>query len=158
MTVAGSESVTSLVRDLQADLGFTFNPVSLERLEAVVTRDLNLGAIMARDHPLAKMPRLSLGDCLAYPVAWPSQGLSLRSILDNAIPVAPTVLVVLHIVIEHKSIRFRDQPKESAPGYERRLQNDATHFTAASSTNPRPRSASSLRGQKGRGVGLWSRH
>ena len=84
VTVAGSESVTSLVRDLQADLGFTFNPVSLEGLEAVATRDLHLGAIMAVDHPLAKMPRLSLADCLSYPLAWPSQGLSLRSILDNA--------------------------------------------------------------------------
>ena len=84
VTVAGSDSVTALVRDLQADLGFTFNPVSLESLEAVAARDLHLGAIMARDHPLAKMSRLSLTDCLAYPVAWPSQGLSLRGILDNA--------------------------------------------------------------------------
>ena len=40
---------------------------------------------MAPGHPLAKAQKLSLAECLAYPVAWPSRGLSLRAILDRAL-------------------------------------------------------------------------
>ena len=90
VTVAGSDAVTALVRDMQADLGFTFNPASLEGLEAVATSDLQLGAIMAPDHVLAKAKRLSLAECLGHPLAWPSQGLSLRAILDS-VPAARKV-------------------------------------------------------------------
>lgn len=90
VTVAGSDAVTALVRDMQADLGFTFNPTSLDGLDAVATRDLHLGAIMAPGHELAKARQLSLADCLGHPVAWPSPGLSLRAILDS-IPAARKV-------------------------------------------------------------------
>ena len=87
VTVAGSEAVTGLVREHQADLGFTFNPSSLEGLEALASLDLHLGAVLAPDHPLAGAKRLSLAECAAYPLAWPSKGLSLRAILDS-LPVA----------------------------------------------------------------------
>lgn len=87
VTVAGSEAVTQLVREHQAELGFTFNPSSLDGLEALASRDLDLGAIMAPDHPLASAKKLSLADCAAHPLAWPSPGLSLRAILDS-IPAA----------------------------------------------------------------------
>ena len=84
VTVAGSDAVTAIVREHQADLGFTFNPTSLEGLEAVASSDLHLGAIMAPAHPLARAQRLSLADCADFPLAWPSPGLSLRAILDSA--------------------------------------------------------------------------
>lgn len=87
VTVAGSDAVTQLVREHQAELGFTFNPSSLDGLEALASRDLDLGAIMAPDHPLARAKKLSLADCAAHPLAWPSPGLSLRAILDS-IPAA----------------------------------------------------------------------
>ena len=87
VTVAGSEAVTQLVREHQAELGFTFNPSSLDGLEVLASRDLDLGAIMAPDHPLASAKKLSLADCAAHPLAWPSPGLSLRAILDS-IPAA----------------------------------------------------------------------
>lgn len=90
VTVAGSDAVTSLVRDLQADLGFTFNPTSLEGLESVAGRDLQLGATMSPLHPLANARRLSLAECAGHPLAWPSQGLSLRAILDT-VPAARRV-------------------------------------------------------------------
>ena len=86
VSVAGSDAVTELVRDHQADVGFTFNPTSLERLEAVAAHDMRIGAIVSPSHPLAKSKRLMLADCLAYPVAWPSRGLSLRAVL-NRLPV-----------------------------------------------------------------------
>lgn len=83
VTVTGSDAVTAIVRDHQADIGFTFNPTSLESLEAVAARDLRLGAIMAPDHPLGRHEKLTLSECLSHPVAWPSRGLSLRAILDS---------------------------------------------------------------------------
>jgi DNA-binding transcriptional LysR family regulator len=85
VTVAGSDAVTELVRQHDADIGFTFNPVSLEGLAVEYTRDMQLGAIMAPAHPLAKATKLTLAECLAHPVAWPSRGLSLRAILDRAL-------------------------------------------------------------------------
>jgi DNA-binding transcriptional LysR family regulator len=87
VTVAGSEAVTQLVREHQAELAFTFNPSSLDGLEALASRDLDLGAIMAPGHPLAKARKLSLAECADHPLAWPSAGLSLRGILDS-IPAA----------------------------------------------------------------------
>jgi DNA-binding transcriptional LysR family regulator len=84
VTVAGSEAVTELVRDHHADVGFTFNPTSLEGLDVVAARDIQLGAIMAPDHPLAKAKSLTLAQCHEHRVAWPSRGLSLRALLDRA--------------------------------------------------------------------------
>jgi DNA-binding transcriptional LysR family regulator len=83
VTVAGSDAVTGLVRDVHADLGFTFNPSSLEGLEAIAIRDMHLGAVMAPSHPLAGAKNLTLAQCLAHPIAWPSPGLSLRAALDK---------------------------------------------------------------------------
>lgn len=83
VTVAGSEAVTALLREHQADLGFTFNPSSLEGLVALASSDLHLGAVMAPEHPLAKAKKLALADCMGHPLAWPSPGLSLRAILDS---------------------------------------------------------------------------
>lgn len=84
ISVAGSEAVTELVRDHAADVGITFNPTSLERLEAVYTRDYRVGAIMAPGHRLARRKSLSLKDCEGERLAWPSRGLSLRALLDRA--------------------------------------------------------------------------
>lgn len=88
--VAGSELATDLVREHQADLAFTFNPRSLDGLEALAARDFHLGAVMSPDHPLAREARVSLADCAAFPLAWPSIGLSLRAILDS-VPAARKV-------------------------------------------------------------------
>lgn len=83
VTVAGSEAVTALVRDHQADLGFTFNPSSLDGLVTLASWDLHLGAVMSPRHALAKAGKLALADCMGHPLAWPSRGLSLRTILDS---------------------------------------------------------------------------
>ena len=90
VTVAGSEAVTDMLREHQADLGFTFNPSSLEGLVALASSDLHLGAVMSPQHPLAKAGKLALADCLGHSLAWPSRGLSLRAILDS-VPAARQV-------------------------------------------------------------------
>ena len=83
VTVAGSDAVTELVRGHAADIGFTFNPTTLEGLQVEMSRDLPLGAVMSPRHPLAKAKSLTLLQCLEHPVAWPAKGLSLRAILDR---------------------------------------------------------------------------
>jgi DNA-binding transcriptional LysR family regulator len=84
ITVAGSDAVTELVREHHADVGFTFNPTSLEGLDVVTVRDMQLGAVMAPEHALARARSLTLAQCLQHRVAWPSRGLSLRALLDRA--------------------------------------------------------------------------
>lgn len=84
VTITGSDAVTELVRSHAADVGLTFNPAALDGLDAVITRDFEIGAIMAPDHPLASAASLSLGECLQHRVAWPAKGLSLRLVLDRA--------------------------------------------------------------------------
>lgn len=84
ITVAGSDAVTELVRDHAADVGFTFNQSALEGLAVDVVCELAVGAVMTPRHPLAKAKKLTLSECAAYPLAWPTRGLSLRAILDRA--------------------------------------------------------------------------
>ncbi len=83
VTVAGSDAVTDLVRSHDADIGFTFNPATLEGLDVRFVKEMEIGAVMRRDHPLARERKLLLAHCLDYPVAWPARGLSLRAILDK---------------------------------------------------------------------------
>lgn len=92
VTVGGADAVTDLVRSHDADIGFTFNPLTLEGLDVRLVRELQVGAVMRRDHPLARERKLLFAHCLAYPVAWPARGLSIRAILDKlqaAAKVAP---------------------------------------------------------------------
>jgi DNA-binding transcriptional LysR family regulator len=85
VAVAGSEAVAGLVREGEADVGFTFNPSSLAGLLKVYERDMPIGALVSPSHPLARRRRLSLAECLKYPVALPAPGLSLRTILDTVL-------------------------------------------------------------------------
>lgn len=82
--VAGSDAVTERVREQSADLGLTFNPKNVSGLDVVLERKFQLCAVMARRHPLAKAKSVTLAQCFAHPVAWPAEGLSLRSLLDAA--------------------------------------------------------------------------
>jgi DNA-binding transcriptional LysR family regulator len=103
VTVAGSDAVTDLVRSHDADLGFTFNPATLEGLEVKLVKEMRLGAVMAPDHPLARKRRLLFAQCLQYPVAWPARGLSFRAILDEMMG---TVKIPAQHVLECNSLRL----------------------------------------------------
>ncbi|HVJ40635.1 MAG TPA: LysR family transcriptional regulator [Dongiaceae bacterium] len=85
VTVADADTVVDLIRDHDADIGFTFSAAPLEGLSVEFERSFRLGAAMAPKHPLAARPKISLADCLAFPVAWPAQGLSLRNIVDQGL-------------------------------------------------------------------------
>lgn len=82
MLIAGSEEVTRLVASGGADLGFTFNPGAERQLDIALRRTLRIGAVMAPDHPLARLPEVRLADCMAHPLVLPARGLSIRAALD----------------------------------------------------------------------------
>lgn len=83
LTVAGSDAVTELVREHAVDVGFTFNESALRGLVLDLVCDVQVGAVMSPRHALARSRRIDLARCAAYPLAWPSPGLSLRPILDG---------------------------------------------------------------------------
>ena len=83
--IASSDAVTQLVRSREADLGFTFNPPSLDGLKVIYERAFTVSALLGADHPLAGRRSLTLDDCLAYPIALPARGLSLRAALEPAL-------------------------------------------------------------------------
>jgi len=85
ITVAGSDMVTELVREREADIGVTFNPSALDGLTVEFERGIPLGATMAPSYPLAKSKSLTLMQCMDHPVAWPARELSIRLILDRAL-------------------------------------------------------------------------
>lgn len=84
LQVTGSDAVTARVKAREADIGFTFNPLSLNGLDVEYEKALQISAIVSPDHPLAARTSVSLTDCLQYPYAWPAHGLSLRTALDIA--------------------------------------------------------------------------
>ncbi len=85
LSVAGSDAVAARVLAREADIGFTFNPTSLDGLEVAYRKDMRIGAVVAPDHPLAGRKTVGLADCLGYPHAWPARGLSLRTALDTGL-------------------------------------------------------------------------
>lgn len=85
VTVTGAEGVTRMVQEDQADIGFTFNPRGMEGLLVVYERSYGIGALMSRNHPLAKRKTVSMKDCMEFPVALPARGLSLRAALERVL-------------------------------------------------------------------------
>ncbi len=82
VAVTASDEAARQVEAAEADVGFTFDPPRRSALAVAFQHDLVIGALMAPEHPLAKEKALCLQDCLRYPVALPSEGLSLRSRID----------------------------------------------------------------------------
>jgi DNA-binding transcriptional LysR family regulator len=83
--IASSDAVTQLVRSREADLGFTFNPPSLDGLKVIYERAFTICALVSKRHPLARHRTLTLDECLDYPIALPARGLSLRTALEPAL-------------------------------------------------------------------------
>ncbi|MDN3719348.1 LysR substrate-binding domain-containing protein [Roseibium salinum] len=83
VSISSSQEAASKVEAAEADVGFTFDPPETSALTIAFEHELVIGALMAPGHPLAGAKSLSLQDCLKYPVALPSEGLSIRTRLDQ---------------------------------------------------------------------------
>ena len=81
------EQLTACVLNGEADLGFAYNlPANNPRLQLLASYEKPLVAVMAPDHPLATQLQLRMSDCLAYPLAIPRVGVSIRPLLEAALP------------------------------------------------------------------------
>ena len=84
LTVTVADKVTEMVHSRDADLGFTYNPSTLDGLEIGFEKSIEVGAIAAPNHPLTQQETVCLADCFKHPYAFPAPGLSLRHALDRA--------------------------------------------------------------------------
>jgi DNA-binding transcriptional LysR family regulator len=84
ITVEGSDQVVAAVREGRTDIGFAFYPPAEPELATAFKMREPLVAVMAAGHPLARRPRVSLADCLAYPIASPMKNTGSRILIDLA--------------------------------------------------------------------------
>ncbi|WP_305985641.1 LysR family transcriptional regulator [Roseibium sp. MMSF_3544] len=82
VSISSSQEAARKVEAAEADVGFTFDPPDASALTVAFQHDLVIGALMTPDHPLSGQSKLCLQDCLAFPVALPAEGLSLRTRID----------------------------------------------------------------------------
>ena len=105
------EQIVAAVLNGEADLGLAYNMPDNPRLQVLASHEKLLGAAMAPDHPLATQLQLRLSDCLAYPLAIPQASVSIRPLLEAALPSKAE----LSPAIEVNSIEMLRQVARIAP-------------------------------------------
>jgi DNA-binding transcriptional LysR family regulator len=85
-----------------ADIGFTINPPANPPFEVARTYDITVGAIVAPGHPLAKRRKVTIADCLTYPLLR-GRTPKITAVIDEAIGARARV----PNFIESNSSRFK---------------------------------------------------
>lgn len=85
VTGAVTEAIANAVISGEATLGIAFGLTPRPGLQTLFAVDLPLGAMVGRDHPLTRKPRLRLQNILEYPLAMAEPGMSLRATTDLAL-------------------------------------------------------------------------
>jgi DNA-binding transcriptional LysR family regulator len=85
IVVASAEAVADSVAEGRVDIGFAFNPLHTDRFKIHMRKQYSLGAVVAHGHDLAKAKKVSLTECLRFPLVLPARGLSIRATLDRII-------------------------------------------------------------------------
>lgn len=80
--VSVAETVASLVRSGDCDIGLTFDPVSFAGLSTEGAAVSRLGVLTPPGHPLVRPGGVRLSDCISYPVVTPDQTTALWRLLD----------------------------------------------------------------------------
>jgi DNA-binding transcriptional LysR family regulator len=68
----------------EADLGIAFNLPRIRGIRQITAARFDVGVVMRPDHPLAKRPKLSLTDCIQYPICVVDQSLSAGRLIEDA--------------------------------------------------------------------------
>lgn len=79
-----AEDILKAVEQADADIGFGYSMRTDPSLHIMDTFDARLGAIVAPDHPLAKLPGVRLSQCCEYPVALSDATLSIYRLVQDA--------------------------------------------------------------------------
>ncbi|MCB2101895.1 MAG: LysR family transcriptional regulator [Rhodobacterales bacterium] len=89
--------------DMTADLALVFEPVRMAEFEVLLTVRQPVHVVMTRHHPLAGHRTLRLRDCLAHPVALPTEAYGVRHLLEAAVR---RTSLNLRPVVESDSFEF----------------------------------------------------
>jgi len=84
VTIDGGDHVVAAVRDGRSDIGLAFYPPAEREIATVFKMREPLVAIVSPDHPLAGRPRISLADCVDYPLSLPTRNTGSRVLIDLA--------------------------------------------------------------------------
>ena len=79
-----AEDIVTAVEQADADIGFGYNLRADPGLHVLNTFDTRLGAIIARDHPLAGKPGVRLSECCEYPIVQADPTLSIYGLIKDA--------------------------------------------------------------------------
>ncbi len=77
------------------DVYVGYNVPKTPRLAVLASAELQIGAVMAPDHPMAGARRLRLAECLAYPLAVPERNSPARDLIEAFLPGDADLLPVL---------------------------------------------------------------
>ena len=81
--ICDRQAVVVALRAFEADLGLVYSVQPAADLTPLMQVEQRLCAVMAAKHPLARMAKLRMRDCLQYPLALPDAGLGGRAVLDG---------------------------------------------------------------------------
>ncbi|MCJ2060901.1 LysR family transcriptional regulator [Methylobacterium sp. J-048] len=84
VTVLPPAQVTQMVAAGEADLGITFALAPTTQVEVLYDGRVDMRALTAPDHPLARARVVQLADLPNYPVALPTRDTTLRQVFDAA--------------------------------------------------------------------------
>jgi DNA-binding transcriptional LysR family regulator len=80
-----SDHVPPLILNGDADLGIGFNYPRMRGISQICSAKFDIGVVMRPDHPLAKRPKLTLTDCIQYPICVADQSLSAGRLIEDAL-------------------------------------------------------------------------
>lgn len=84
--VLGRDVLVGAVLAGEIDLGLAYDMNRSPRLHVVARSEQQVGAVVARGHPLARKPAVRFTDCLAYPLVIGEQSMSLRRTTELLVP------------------------------------------------------------------------
>jgi DNA-binding transcriptional LysR family regulator len=85
LIVAPSQAAAGAVLADEVDLVLALNPPSNPELETIWALPQPTCALVSPSHPLARRKRISLSDCMAYPLILPCVGMGGRTLLDQVL-------------------------------------------------------------------------
>ncbi|OCI90870.1 LysR family transcriptional regulator [Agrobacterium sp. 13-626] len=90
------EAIAARVMSGESDIGLGYNMLPNPGLRILQTIDVEIGAVVAPDHPLIQKSALRLSDCIQYPIVTGTDTMAIRSVMDHAfasaeLPLQPTV-------------------------------------------------------------------
>ena len=84
LTVQPSRATNALVASGEADIGFTINPPASRDYAKAASYALDVGAVLAPSHPLARRRKVTMKDCLPYPILRGTRS-ETRGLIDDAV-------------------------------------------------------------------------